>query len=85
MLEIACAAAKLKFSHLHTVIGIAIDAPKYCGGVNSEDFILMDCSNWTDDVRKDYEEANEVMQFFTSAGQTSGKAKLFEFPLDESK
>lgn len=85
MLEIACAAAKLKFPHLHTVIGIAIDAPKYCGGVNSEDFILMDCGTWTDEMRKHYEEANEVMQFFTSAGQMSGTAKLFEFPLDESK
>ena len=74
MLEIACAAAKLKFPHLHTVIGIAIDAPKYSGGVNSEDFILMDCSNWTDEVRKDYEEANRVMQFFTSAKQTSGRS-----------
>jgi hypothetical protein len=85
MLEIACAAAKLKFTHLHTVIGIAIDAPKFCGGVNSEDFMLMDCSSWTDAVRKDYEEANETMGFFTSTGQTSGKTKLFEFPDDSTE
>jgi hypothetical protein len=85
MLEIACAAAKLKFLHLHTIVGIAIDAPKYCGGVNSEDFILMDCSNWTDEVRKDYEEANKVMQFFTSVNQKTGTTKLFEFPGNESQ
>ena len=29
ILEIACGAAKNKFAHLKTVIGIAIDAPKY--------------------------------------------------------
>lgn len=31
MLEIACGAAKNKFRQLNTVVGIAIDAPKYAG------------------------------------------------------
>jgi hypothetical protein len=47
ILEIACGAAKNKFGHLKTVIGIAIDAPKYTER-NSEDFILMDSADWTD-------------------------------------
>ena len=53
MLEIACGAAKNKFDHLKTVIGIAIDAPKFSKR-NSEDFILMDCSQWTDEIREQY-------------------------------
>ena len=85
MLEIACAAAKLKFPQLHTVIGIAIEAPKYSGGRNAEDFILMDCSNWTEEIRRHYEKANEYLLFFKSAGQSSGTTQLFEFPLDGSE
>lgn len=85
MLEIACAAAKLKFPQLHTVIGIAIEAPKYSGGRNAEDFILMDCSNWTEEIRKHYEEANEHLRFFKSAGQSLGTTRLFEFPLEDFK
>ena len=53
MLEVACGAAKLKFPHLKKVIGIAIDAPKYAS-TNSEDFVLMDCQNWTDEERAHY-------------------------------
>ena len=44
LLEVACGAAKNKFKHLKKIIGIAIDAPKYAE-TNSEDFILMDCSD----------------------------------------
>jgi hypothetical protein len=83
MLEIACAAAKLRFPHLHTVIGIAIEAPRYSGGRNAEDFILMDCRNWTEEIRKHYEEANEQLQFFMSDRQSGGTTRFFEFPLDD--
>jgi hypothetical protein len=83
MLEIACAAAKLKFPHLHTVIGIAIEAPKYSGDRNAEDFILMDCTNWTEEIRKHYEEANEQLQFFKSADLSSGTTRIVEFPLHD--
>lgn len=55
MLEIACGAAKNKFPQLKTVIGIAIDAPKFVRR-NSEDFILLDCENWTDADRQHFEE-----------------------------
>ena len=76
-------AAKLKFPHLHTVIGIAIEAPKYSGGHNAEDFILMDCSNWDEETRKHYEAANEQLKFFKANGQTRGTTRLVEFPLDD--
>ncbi|MDP3479405.1 MAG: SEC-C metal-binding domain-containing protein [Desulfoprunum sp.] len=63
MLEVACGAAKNKFDHLKTVVGIAIDAPKY-SRTNAEDFILMDCTDWTDEQREYYEKANEGLAFF---------------------
>jgi len=66
MLKIACGAAKNKFHHLEIIIGIAIDAPKYAQ-TNSEDFILMDCTDWSSDDRKQYEEANMAFGFFKTA------------------
>jgi hypothetical protein len=44
VLEISCGTAKNKFPHLETIVGIAIDAPKYATK-NAEDFILMDCGD----------------------------------------
>lgn len=80
MLEVACGAAKNKFDHLKTVVGIAIDAPKYAE-TNSEDFILLDCSNWTDEDRDHYEKANEGLRFFKTGAVE--KRTVTEFPVVE--
>jgi SEC-C motif len=64
LLEIACGAAKNKFPNLVKVIGIGIDAPKFAGETNAEDFILMTCENWTDEMREHYEAQNEELKFF---------------------
>jgi hypothetical protein len=82
MLEIACGAAKNKFAHLKKVIGIAIDAPKFTK-MNSEDFVLMDCSHWPDDLREHYEKENEMLGFFKSANLTLREKKVTEFPVIE--
>ncbi|MCH7501560.1 MAG: SEC-C domain-containing protein [Nitrospinae bacterium] len=82
MLEIACGAAKNKFPHLKKVVGIAIDAPKFTD-TNSEDFILMDCENWPDDLRAHYEKANEGIDFFNSSTLTRHEMKVTEFPVIE--
>ena len=84
MLEIACGTAKNKFEHLKTVIGIAIDAPKFAKK-NSEDFILMDCSHWPDDLREHYEQANEGFGFFKSENLAIQKKNVTEFPITESQ
>ena len=65
MLEIACGAARNKFSYLNTIVGIAIDAPKFTNR-NSEDFILMDCTEWTAEQEKDYRDRNMELGFFES-------------------
>lgn len=81
-LRIACGAAKNKFDHLRTIIGIAIDSPKYTRR-NSEDFILMDCSDWTTELRADYERANAGFKFFETPNLVMRELKISEFPVPE--
>lgn len=80
MLEIACGAARNKFENLNTVVGIAIDAPKFTSR-NSEDFILMDCSQWPDHLREHYEKANEDLGFFQSDQLVIQQKTVTEFPI----
>ena len=49
MLEVACGVAKNRFPHLRTVVGIAMAPPKHVEH-NAEDFILLDCANWSDEL-----------------------------------
>lgn len=84
MLEIACGAARNRFEHLKTVIGIAIDAPKFTNR-NSEDFILMDCSQWSDQLREHYEAANEGLGFFKSNHLAIHQKTVKEFPIPNKK
>jgi hypothetical protein len=79
ILELACAAAKNKFPKLKTVIGIAIDAPKY-SRIASEDFCLMDCSDWSDERRIHYEERNRDWNFFQTKDLKCFKKRNSEFP-----
>lgn len=83
MLQIACGAAKNKFPYLKKIIGIAIDAPKF-SDLNSEDFIYMDCSAWTDEDRTFYEEKNKGFGFFK---KSSPKHVTFdgEFPTEKEE
>lgn len=64
LLEIACGAARNKFSRLNKVIGIGMDAPKFAGGTNSEDFILMPCDEWSEETQSRYQDLNEDWRFF---------------------
>jgi uncharacterized protein YecA (UPF0149 family) len=79
ILEFACGAAKLKVPHLKKVIGIAIDAPKYFR-TNSEDFILLDCENWSDEDQAYYEEANKELRFFQTDALKQYRKRITEFP-----
>lgn len=79
ILQIACGSAKNKFNHLKTIVGIAIDAPKFTKK-NSEDFILMECSEWTDENKKHYENLNLDWNFFKTSNLTMHKKTVTEFP-----
>jgi len=78
ILEIACGAAKNKFPNLKTIIGIAIDAPKFVKE-NSEDFILMGCETWTDEMHAHYEAGNDGWGFFRSPTLKEHRGKVTEF------
>jgi hypothetical protein len=79
MLEIACGAAKNKFSRLTKVVGIAMEAPKFTRRV-SEDLLLMECDDWTEDQQKFYEDANQELDFFATKRMRSGHTTIEEFP-----
>lgn len=77
MLEVACAAAKIKFPRFKKIVGIAMDSPKYAKS-NSEDFILMKFDNWTREVKSKYENLNKELKFF-KVGKVK-RVKVSEFP-----
>lgn len=80
MLKIACGVEKMKRPNSKKVVGIAIDAPKYAGKKNSEDFALLDCENWSDEDAEHYTEANKVLQFFETDAVQMKCERKYEFP-----
>jgi hypothetical protein len=78
MLEVACGAAKNMRDNLKTIVGIAIDAPKFHKEV-AEDFLLIDCSNWTTDTKQEYAELNKVLGFFASPSMRQYEERVTDF------
>ncbi|BFI96061.1 MAG: SEC-C metal-binding domain-containing protein [Rhodanobacter sp.] len=79
MLEIACGSAKNKFQELTRIIGIGIDAPKHSDGNDGEDFVLMPCETWTDEMRVHYEVANKDLKFFETPQMREHRQVVHEF------
>ena len=80
MLEIACAAAKLKSPEFQRVIGIAITAPKFAGDSDSEDMLLMEFDDWNAERKAHYEEANRECRFFATPQMQMTRKTVSEFP-----
>jgi len=80
MLEVACAAVKLKFPDTKRVIGIATDAPKFAGPSNSEDLLLMEFDDWNDERKAHYEDLNSQLRFFETSQMQMIKRTMSEFP-----
>jgi len=83
MLEAACGVAKLRFPHLQSIIGIAIDGPALELKRNSEDFILMEFVDWNAERQAHYEDVNRVMRFFDPSTLKRHEGRMHEFPLDD--
>ncbi len=79
MLEIACGATKNKLPSLNMIVGIAIDAPRY-HETNSEDFLLMDCADWPQEIADKFEKENEGFNFLKTKNLTTHHAHIKEFP-----
>jgi hypothetical protein len=76
ILQIACGAAKNYYPHLQTVIGIATPPPKLENKIG-EDFLWLDCTEWSEETRAEYEELNESWNFFATG--TPIEEKFYEF------
>lgn len=80
LLEIACGAAKLKWPEINRVIGIAIDAPKYAGDINSEDLAVMEFDEWDETIADQYRELNRDIKFFETGTMRQTRKRFREFP-----
>jgi len=78
-LEIACAAAKERDRSLQKVIGIGIDAPRFAN-TQAEDFLLLDCNDWSEEKAAHYREANRIWEFFATPNLTARRLRSSDFP-----
>lgn len=78
-LEIACAAAKERDPSLQKVIGIGINAPKFAAE-QAEDFVLLNCTDWPQDMAAYYREANRHFQFFATPNLGAVRLRSSDFP-----
>lgn len=83
LLEIACGVTKNKFPHFNKIIGIAIDAPKFAN-TNAEDFILLNCSEWSETDRNEYEKLNIGFHFLESDALKRKIITVNDFPKDNN-
>ena len=79
MLEVACGVIRNRVANLNTVIGIGQYASKFSDG-NSRDFILLDCSKWTEEIRTFYETENENFGFFKTQNMQKTIRYAGDFP-----
>jgi len=79
LLEIACGVVRNKYLHYETIIGIAIDAPKFSRR-NAEDFILLNCKEWSVEDISYYEEKNKGFRFLETENLQKGIISSSDFP-----
>ena len=63
---------------MQTIIGIGMDAPKYAEE-NEEDFILLNCSDWTEEQEAHYAALNAELKFFQTGQHSETKRHVTEF------
>lgn len=84
ILEISCGAMRNKFEHLEKVVGIAMDAPKFSQTTGGEDFILLECAEWPDGLRAQYEDINKKSDFSGSGEMFRGRTHDFpDMPIQQ--
>ncbi len=68
------------YPHLQNVIGIAIPPPKLENKIG-EDLLWLDCSEWPEETRAEYEELNESWNFFATGAPIEEKVSEFVHPV----
>lgn len=81
MLQIACGVAKNKYPNLETIIGIATEPPILYEKI-TEDFILLNCKEWSNTESEYYERENIETQlnFFNTSKLNETHTTIKEFP-----
>ena len=78
ILATACAAAKSKMPELQTVVGIGIEPPKLTSSI-AEDFVLLDCSEWSGEQKAEFEARNVGWNFFATDSLRQYQETVTEF------
>ena len=81
-LRIACGVAKNSQPQFTKIVGIAFGLSRK-GVVALGDFGIMDCSEWTEEDKSRYEEANKVTKFFKAMPSKLPAKTVREFPREE--
>ncbi|WP_294240173.1 SEC-C domain-containing protein [uncultured Chryseobacterium sp.] len=79
LLEIACGVTKNKFPEYEKIIGIGIDAPKFTQ-TNSEDFILLNAKDWSEEDILYYSDQNKNINFLETKKMTREMLTIRDFP-----
>jgi hypothetical protein len=79
-LKIACGATKLKFPELEKIVGIGMSPPKYYPDT-TKDILLMNCSNWNEEMENYYKAENEhdYNRFYLNGNVKCYKVNIKEF------
>ena len=77
LLEVACGVVRNRFDHLKTVVGIAIEPPKYSEN-NAEDFLLLKCATWSNESRAHYDDLNKHFGLFKKVTRIEQRISDFE-------
>ena len=78
MLGVLCGVTRNNFPDVKTVVGIAVDAPKYAGTGGGEHFALLRCEEWSEGQRAYYDRENEQFGFWKKTRKLERRIVDFE-------
>jgi hypothetical protein len=79
ILRIACGVAKNHNPNLKIVVGIAIPPPKFEREIG-EDFVWLDCDEWANEMRAEYDSLNSDWNFFETGVRHEKRISEFMHP-----
>lgn len=80
ILEVLCGVTRNNCPDAKTVVGIAMDAPKYARTGGGEIFALLRCEDWGEDQRAHYDQENERLERFGFWKKTRKlERRIFDF------
>ena len=78
ILEVLCGVTRNNFPNVKTMVGIAMDAPKYARTGGGEHFALLRCEEWGEKQRAYYDRENEKFGFWKKTRKLERRVVDFE-------